>query len=171
MKNIATKLPRMDEETEPIWKELRRERARRIRDLLRQAQLLIPQPHLVPAPSDPPPHICYSELKGTLEEFELFFYHGEYESAWGILTSVASREKPTKECWDLLAEAAMVLRKFERHDSFFMGELVRHRVDRSRELDEAIQSLPLRFEDPPDSVAANEIVARLSGGRRHNEDA
>lgn len=55
----------------------------------------------------------------------------------------------------------MVIRKYERYDSYFIGGVVRHHINESGELHEAIQSLPYRFEETSDGVDAKELVARL----------
>ncbi len=79
--------------SEAIWREKRRPRAARIRQILRDAQQLIPIPHHVPDEFEEPPSI-WGELTGTLDEFEMFFHYGEYELAWEAVTSVAQRTPP-----------------------------------------------------------------------------
>ena len=171
MKNSDVKLPIMHDHTKPDvrWREQHWEQAAYIVHLLRHAQLLIPIPHRVPAFSDLPPHIRYSELTGTLEEFELFLYQNEYEIAWNSLAVIATREKPSPGFWELLAEAAMVFRKYERYDTYFMGEVVRYHVSHSPELDQAIQSLPHRFASSVQTADAQKFVNLVAEIRQSSE--
>jgi hypothetical protein len=167
---MHTKLPCMYEEAEPIWKGLQRERATRIRDLLRQAQLLIPLLHGIPPPGKKPPNLPAGMTRGTLDEFEEYLYHGEYALAWNALARVAEREMQDHRGWEALAEAAMVIAGYERHNRYFM-HILAHHVRTSVDLDEAIQSLPQRFATRPDSADAKAIVARLSIVREHDKNA
>jgi len=150
-------------EPEALWRERRRSRATRIEHLLRDAQRAIPLPHHVPDENETRP-VIWGELTGTLDEFEEFFYHNEYELAWKTLIAVARRTPPASTCWTLLAEAAMLVRKYERFDSYFMS-LVRYAVTTSPDLRGAIEALPQRLKDANDRTEAEQLASRLAEER------
>ena len=65
------------------YREKRHAQKAAARRLLRQAQEAIPIAHHVPAEGERVPDIR-GELTGTLDEFEMFLFHGEYEVARAI---------------------------------------------------------------------------------------
>lgn len=143
-----------------IWGEKRRPRAARIKYLLRHSQQSIPIPHHVPGEGEARP-IIWGELTGTLDEFEEFFYHNEFELAWDTLMIVGQRTLPAPTFWTLLAEAAMLIRKYERYDSYFMS-LVRRAIITSSDLRRAIDSLPQQLEDADNRADAEQLIGLLT---------
>jgi hypothetical protein len=84
------------------WNEIRR--------LLRAAQQHLPEGLTTTGNRGLPDGM----LQGTLEEFEEFLEHDEFELAWDALSEVAKRVAVSKEVWDHLAHAARLMKLPEK---------------------------------------------------------
>ena len=83
-----------------------------IRNLLREAKGTLAAGRDDKKSSPPPVGL----LAGTLDEFEEFLDHSEFELAWDALAAVAEREKAPVACWRKLARAAALMRLFDKED-------------------------------------------------------
>jgi hypothetical protein len=76
-----------------------------IRRLLREARNDVPCQGVAEVASPVPVGL----LTGTLDEFEEFLEHNEFELAWDALANVAERVNAPPGCWRTLARAAALM--------------------------------------------------------------
>jgi hypothetical protein len=78
------------------------ERWNEVAVLLREARNCLSHRHDGPDDSTVPVGL----LTGSLEEFDEFLAHNEFELAWDALQAVAERTGASTDCWNKLAQAA-----------------------------------------------------------------
>jgi hypothetical protein len=77
-----------------------------IRRLLRDAQQHLPKGNTATQYR----HVPDGMLRGTLQEFEEFLEHDEFELAWDALSDVAKRVGAGNDFWNNLSQAAALMK-------------------------------------------------------------